>query len=174
MQIILIRHAEAVECSEELSDADRMLSDVGRDQARDLAQGLVARGVEVGAVVSSPYVRAMETASELLQALKPELPEIFKTKLLAPGRLRPRKLTRFLTELGRNSVAIVGHMPELGEYGEWLLGARGGSLPLEKGAAACIRLEEQAGKGDGQLLWLVTPEWYQAPMRAARPASVGA
>ena len=167
MRIFLVRHAEAEAKIESKPDADRALTDLGREQARSLASAFSARGLEVGAIVTSPYVRTHQTAVELAEVLKPSLPEVIDSKLLTPGKLRPKKLSRTLADLAVESVAVVGHMPELGEYAEWLIGARAGSMPLAKAAAVCLEFDKEPAKADGELLWLVTPEWFQSPVKAA-------
>ena len=78
---------------------------------------------------------------------------------LAQGGKR-RKLTRFLRDLGVDTVALVGHMPDLGEYAAWLIGSRKGQVDLAKAGVARIVCEGRPGKGDGVLTWLITPEWY--------------
>ena len=67
VSIVLIRHAQAMSEGLGLSDAHRYLTAAGRQQARDLAALLVDTGLEVGAMVTSPLVRAVQTA-ELVAA----------------------------------------------------------------------------------------------------------
>jgi len=174
MRIYLIRHAEAVAKNEAATDEDRGLTEIGREQAQALAAALSVRGIELGAIISSPYVRAHQTATELAEILKPTLPDVIASNLLTPERVRPRKLSKFLAELGMDNVAIVGHMPELGAYAEWLIGARAGSLPLAKAAAVCVEFDDAPAKGEGELMWLVTPEWFVSPVKAASRATAGA
>lgn len=174
MRVYLVRHAAAVGKAEAERDEDRALTEQGREQARALAAAMSVRGIDVGAVVSSPLVRAHQTAAELADGLKPTLPDVIPCELLEPGELKPRKLSKFLAELGVDHIAVVGHMPELGRFAEWLIGARKGTIPLAKAAAACLDFEEGPGKGDGELLWFVTPEWFQSQVKAASRVTAGA
>ena len=80
--------------------------------------------------------------------------------LLAPERLKPGKLSDFLAGVPGDALAAVGHMPELGAYAEWLIGAAEGSVPLAKAAAVCVEFAGDPAKAAGRLRWIVTPEWF--------------
>ena len=151
MELILVRHAEA-ERGDGKPDAERELTVAGHQQAARLADALMKRH-RPAVVVTSPLVRAVQTAAPLSAGL-----ERVETELLVPEPLRPKKLTAFLTDQGDGPVAAVGHNPSISLYLAWLLGAEDAATPFEKAAAACVRLE-RAEKGGGRLMWLVTPDW---------------
>ena len=109
-------------------------------------------------LVTSPLLRARQTAEEVLEHLSSPTPELHTCDHLAPGGKR-RKLTRFLRGLGAQSVAIVGHMPDLGLYASWLIGSKKVQIDLAKAGAACIHFEDKPDKAEGVLTWLVTPQW---------------
>lgn len=170
MLLYLIRHAEAEPASGTTTrDFDRPLTEQGRRQVAALADALRRRGVVLDAVATSPLVRAYQTASELIAALNSGLRPVTCDEL-AVDRLRPSKLSDWLAQLtprgvrmptrADKAVAAVGHMPDLGQYLEWLIGAAPGSVALAKAGAACLRFPSEPARGSGQLLWLVTPEWY--------------
>ena len=173
MDVYLIRHGEAVARGENGStdDADRALTDRGREQTRALARALQAHGVHVDEVVTSPLVRARQTAEELAQALGLPGDKLAECPDLGPGG-KPRKLTRFLRGLNAGSVAIVGHQPDLGQYAAWLIGSKKAQVELSKSGAAFVHCESGLGKGEAQLIWLVTPEWF-APAGEAAAAGAG-
>ncbi|MDB5310579.1 MAG: phosphohistidine phosphatase [Gemmataceae bacterium] len=163
MDLYVIRHADAGNPKEwKGDDADRPLSLLGHQQARALGEAFRQRGISVGAVISSPLVRTRETAEELLRAWPGVAGPEF-CDLLAPGALRRRKLSRFLAGMGGQSLAIVGHDPDLPAYLGWLLGTDPEQVHLEKAGAALVRFEDVPGKGEGTLAWMVTPEWYMPP-----------
>src|SRR5262245_8200927 len=116
MNLYIIRHADA-ESREEWTgdDAERPLTPLGHRQARALGEALRQRGVSLDVVVTSPMVRARQTAEGLLGTRSngsgPELCD-----LLAQDAVRRRKLTKFLAHLGVENVAIVGHDPDLPSY----------------------------------------------------------
>jgi phosphohistidine phosphatase len=160
VDLYLIRHADAAPLGEGgvSRDEDRPLTDRGREQARRLPSGFRARGIQLGLVLSSPLLRARQTAEEMLREWPHPAPELRVCTALAPGAKR-RKLSRFLNELGSDHVALVGHQPDLGEYAAWLIGSKKAQIDLAKAGVAYIACEQGLGKGDGRLAWLVTPDW---------------
>jgi phosphohistidine phosphatase len=164
MKLILVRHAEAVGKGENGVDRDfdRPLTGSGREQAQKLADALAAHGVKPDAVVSSPLVRAMQTAEPLLALPAGEAHQPVSCEYLTPEDYRPKKLSKFLTELGGEVLCVVGHNPSLSEYAAWLLGTDEGAVELEKGAACLIAFEDEVKKGSGMLGWMVTPAWFLA------------
>ena len=160
MLLFILRHTDAGDPREwSGDDALRPLSPLGLSQAQALGEALKHQGVTLQAVVSSPLVRTRQTAEELLKAWTPPC-QISFSEWLAPGEMRPRKLTEHLAELGVDSLAIVGHDPDLPEYLGWLLGVDPDHVYLKKGGAAAVSFEDEPGKGDGTLDWLVAPDWY--------------
>jgi phosphohistidine phosphatase len=162
MDLYLIRHADAQPLGEGgiQDDAERPLTTEGHKQCGPLAAALQRQGVRLEAIVTSPLLRARQTAEGLRKGLTAPVPELHTCDHLAPGGKR-RKLTRFLRGLGVPSVAIVGHQPDLNLYAGWLIGARAAQIELAKAGVACIHFEDDPDKGDGVLTWMVTPQWCQ-------------
>jgi phosphohistidine phosphatase len=160
MDVYLIRHAEAKPLGEDgiLNDEDRPLTEAGEAQARDLAAGLQRHGVHLNALLTSPLVRARQTAEGMLRQWSLPAPPLQECEYLLPG-FKPKKLTRFLRDLSVDAVGLVGHMPDLAEYAAWLIGSRKARLDLAKAGVAYIAFADKPRKGEGTLAWLVTPEW---------------
>lgn len=161
MILYVVRHAEAVELGTPgaARDFDRALTPHGRDQARALASALARLKCEVDAVVASPLVRAHQTAVELLNVWAPG-GRVTTCDALAPDHYKPGKLAEFLARVPGESVAVVGHMPDLGAFVEWLIGAAAGTIPLAKAACACAEFDGPPGRAAGALKWLAGPEWF--------------
>lgn len=162
MDLLLIRHAEAVPLGEEGStkDTERPLTATGRTQAATLGQTLSRHGIAVEHLVSSPLVRAQQTA-EVLNGVWQLPPESLHTHdELAPGG-EFRKLAKFIRKLGAATVAIVGHEPDLSELTGWLIGAKKAQITFAKGGVALVRVkgDNELGKGTCKLVWLLTPDW---------------
>jgi phosphohistidine phosphatase len=164
MNLYLIRHAAAAPlgAGDIYDDAERPLTAVGQSQSRALAAALQRIGVYLGKVVTSPLLRARQTAEGMLQHWSTPAPELLVCEELAGGGKR-RKLTRFVQDLNVESAALVGHMPDLAGYAAWLIGNKKAHLELAKAGIARINFEDVPAKGAGVLNWLVTPEWYAAP-----------
>src|SRR5688500_3163060 len=113
MELYLIRHADALALGERgiTDDADRPLSEVGEKQARALGNALQRHGLTFEKIVTSPYLRARQTADGMRAAWTTQLKLDVCDDLVPDGR--PRKVARFLRDLGGNRIALVGHMPQL-------------------------------------------------------------
>lgn len=162
MELYLIRHADAQPLGEggNEDDAERPLTAAGHAQCPPLAAALLRHGVHLEHLVTSPLIRARETAEGLLQGLGVSKPELHTCDHLAPGGKR-RKLTRFLRGLSAQSVGIVGHRPDLNLYLGWLIGSRQVRIDMAKGGVACVHFDEEIDKGAGVLMWLITQRWCE-------------
>ena len=157
MRLILVRHAEAEDFV--TSDEARRLTPRGHRQAANLAASLRRVGVAPDLVASSPLVRTIETA-EAFVTLLPEGLGVVAMDLLAPGELKPKKLSKQVADFGVKTVVLVGHMPDIAAYAAWLLGLSEHALPFEKGAAACVTVRRgDFDEATGVLDWFVTPDW---------------
>jgi phosphohistidine phosphatase len=175
VDLYLIRHADAYPLGHEDidEDAERPLSPKGVDQCPLLAQALQQHKVRLNALVTSPLRRARQTAEGILEHWSEPAPELRLCEVLAPGGKR-RKLVRYLLGLGGEALGLVGHMPDLADLAGWLIGTRKAQIRLAKCGVARISFEGEPAKGSGELLWLLTPSWYQASPSPGEPASVTA
>ena len=124
--IWLLRHGDA-EDADGKEDAARELTEEGQRQA--FLAGLAMRrlGVELDGCVSSPRVRARQTAQLACRALKTPV-EI--DERLAGGDFDPLELAA-----GRGEVLLVGHEPDLSSVVESMTGSR---VKMQKGGLAAI------------------------------------
>jgi phosphohistidine phosphatase len=156
MIVYLVRHGIAEERGSDWPDDSlRPLTSKGISRFRSVAEGLGARGVKVGAIFSSPLVRARQTA-ELLVPAWAEVP-IQTVEELGPEHT-PASLAKALVDrAAQEAVALVGHEPDLGALAAWMIGAKS-PLPFKKGGVACIECGETLKTGDGTLIWMITPK----------------
>ena len=121
MRVYLVRHAEAAPGE---PDDLRSLTSRGRTAARDLGTRLAAEGARADAVLSSPLLRARETAAELSRALgcAPEADE-----RLAPGATADD--VRAAVGGRGEEVVIVGHQPDCGRIAAELTGGPEPAFP---------------------------------------------
>jgi phosphohistidine phosphatase len=153
LELYLVRHGLAAERGDEFpDDSKRPLTNAGIAALRKEARALVTLDVNFDVIISSPLVRARQTADVLAQGL-PGKPPIVLTDSLAPAGSQ----SAVFTELSRHmKIALVGHEPNMGELAGRLLGAKGG-IEFKKGAICRIDFEVFPPKGLGVLRWLVTP-----------------
>lgn len=118
VRLVLIRHAEAAPGS---PDELRTLTSEGHEQARSLGERLRADGIEPDAVLSSPLLRARETASDLGFGAPEPRDE------LAPGATVED--VRAVVAGRGETVAVVGHQPDCGEIAAGLSGGPEPAFP---------------------------------------------
>ncbi|MFM7150390.1 MAG: phosphohistidine phosphatase SixA [Gemmataceae bacterium] len=161
MHIYVIRHAEAVPLGggSAMDDSQRHLTETGKRQCLFLGLSLVKMGVRFDRILTSPFVRARETAIELAKGFD-ESPSVVECSSLAPGNKKRDILDR-IREQNVDSLAVVGHNPDLSELVGWFIGKKWVGINMEKSAVACLEFEGLPGKGAGTLAWLVTPNWCE-------------
>lgn len=175
MDVYLIRHTKALdlgECDCE-RDEDRPLSEKGEEQARMLAHTLQRRGVELDLILSTPLLRARQTAEVIIDEWSASTPPELKVSERITPECKPRKLAKTLRGLLPDRVGVVGHQPDLGNWAAWLIGCKNAYLDFAKGGVAHISWERELSKGSGALLWLITPTWYESAEEPAEIEAVG-
>jgi phosphohistidine phosphatase len=155
LELYLLRHADAGDSSLWTGDdAERPVSKKGRRQAKTLARTLKVLGLRLDAVISSPLLRAVQTAKPVAKATGVDM-AIDERLGYGFGR---RELTSLVRGLGAEveRVVLVGHDPGFSDVVAFLVGAE---ISMSKGALARIDLaarEVRAGSGD--LRWLLPPD----------------
>jgi phosphohistidine phosphatase len=152
LRVTLIRHAEAGDDAPR--DEARALTTKGRSDARRLGRALARRGVRFTAIVTSPLVRAVQTAEIVAAATD------YRGRMIATDQLEPeapvRTVVQFLAKLAaedRTSVALVAHEPILSAVAAALIGEPRHPA-LRKAEALRIRLPDGA-EGQGSLRWRI-------------------
>jgi len=123
--IWLLRHGDASDDAPD--DASRPLTEKGERQSRAAGEALAALGVEVDTCLSSPKIRARDSARIACEALGAGVEE---TDALRGGDFDPQELAA-----GRGDVLLVGHEPDLSRAIQATTGAR---VELKKGGLAAI------------------------------------
>jgi phosphohistidine phosphatase len=139
--ILLLRHGDAEDGS---PDEQRRLTTKGERQARSAGEALKALGVQPAACLSSPRVRAADTAR---LACEPLGVEVELVDALSGGSFDPEELAA-----GRDGdVILVGHEPD---FSEAVRRMTGGRVKLKKGGLA--------GVEEGELIALLRPKDLEA------------
>jgi len=160
-ELHLIRHAIAAERGDAWpDDAKRPLTDDGIDRMRKAARGLARLDVALDLVLSSPLVRARQTADIVAAALASR-PPIVTIDSLAPGSGYAALIADLEKHAKRTRIALVGHEPGLGEIAARLIGSRHG-IEFKKGAICRIDIDEIPPSGPGRLRWFLTPRMLRA------------
>jgi phosphohistidine phosphatase len=144
MEIILLRHGKA-ESSNQGGDFSRELLDKGRDQARRAARLLKSAGRLPDIVLTSPLVRARQTADEFCTTAV--MPGAVIQGWLACGMTPETAMTELSAFRDFKRVALVGHEPDFSMFVEWILGANGGGVEFRKGAIAGLSVSPPSRHG---------------------------
>ena len=157
MEIVIVRHGAAVNIGTNgvMCDADRMLSDEGQEKTRLSARGLAAVGCRPDAVLSSPLIRAVETARIMGEELCPKVSLQESETLVPDGSMV--ETTQAIMQSGGQCVMVVGHMPHLADLVSWLLCGGAAYIPLKKASACSLLCEGAPRKGIAMLQWFITP-----------------
>jgi len=130
VQLVIVRHAEAASGD---PDELRPLTPEGREAARALGERLRREGVQPDAVLTSPLLRARETAQELA---RPAGLEAEPDERLAPGATAED--VRAAAQERGETVVVVGHQPDCSRIAAELTG--GEEPPFAPGAMLAIEL----------------------------------
>jgi phosphohistidine phosphatase len=123
---------------------------------RKAVRGLVEMGVEVDLILTSPYVRARQTADILADQLRGH-PTVVETDLLIPGAAHADLLGELANHAKHSALALVGHEPAIGTTAARLIGARG-AFVFKKGGVCRIDVASLPPAGPGRLVWFATPK----------------
>ena len=159
--LYLVRHAIAAERGPKWpDDAKRPLTHKGAARMRQVVRGLRALGVEIDLVLTSPLVRARQTADLLVEGLG-SAPALDVAPALAPEETPPAVAAALARHATANRIALVGHEPALGLLAAWLIGARE-PIAFRKGGVCRIDVPALPPGRNGQLVWLATPKMLRA------------
>jgi phosphohistidine phosphatase len=152
--LYLVRHAHAGDSGAwPEPDETRPLSAKGEKQARRVAAFLARAAVRPAVLLTSPKLRASQTAEPIAAALG--MPA--RTEPLLASGADLEDVERILVGAGDPpSVLLVGHDPDFSELAARLTGAL--SLPVPKGSVVRIDAERPLVPGSGVLRWLLPPD----------------
>jgi phosphohistidine phosphatase len=160
MELYILRHAIALSCSEaEVSqDAERPLSTEGKEKMKRIAAAMKHLGIEVDLVLSSPYVRARDTALMAHDGMG------LKNCLEFSDALASGQDTKLvLDELNgvfkkKERIMVVGHEPDLSALIGRITGQGRLSVEMKKAGLAKIEITATNPELRGTLEFLLTPK----------------
>lgn len=156
-ELYLIRHGLAEERGEAWpDDAKRPLTPEGMSRLKKSGRGLAQLGISFDAIVTSPLVRARQTA-EIIAAELDSPPHIVTSEALVPGGSYAAVIADIEKQSRRARIALVGHEPGMGEIAARLVGTRH-PIEFKKGAVCRIDVDELPPRAPGDLRWFVTPK----------------
>jgi phosphohistidine phosphatase len=160
MNLYLLRHGIAVEpgiTGYEL-DSERSLTAKGEGRLREAARAMKALELSFDLILSSPYLRAKQTAEIIVKNLQLRKKLAFSDNLIPAGnpRLLIQQLNQFRPE--PENVLLVGHEPYLSRFISRLTtGNTDAAIDLKKGGLCKLEVESLHYGCCAKLVWLLTP-----------------
>ena len=156
MQIYLLRHGIAENAGPGQPDSERALTAEGREKLlRVLKRARVAE-VNPGAILSSPYKRALETAEVAAEALGFK-GRIERTPALVPEASPYDAWEEIRARRSGGSVLLASHEPLMSSLAAFLLGCPALQVDMKKAALARIDCDRFPSQPRGVLKWMLTP-----------------
>ena len=152
MDLILWRHAEAIEPEAGQLDMTRPLTRRGEKQATKMAAWLDRQMPDTTRIWVSPSRRTEQTAAALGRKFK-------ITDALAPQATVEQLLELAQWPLGNGCVLVIGHQPTLGQTLSQVLGLSAGECAVKKGAVWWIRYREREAEAQTVVVTVQTPEF---------------
>lgn len=159
MQLYIVRHGSAVDRDDPKCPADpqRYLTDEGKEKTRQVAKGVAEIAAMPDLILTSPYVRARQTAEIFAAVLEYPKQKIRETDLLLPGA-EPLQLFRELAkEKESSTVFVFGHGPNVDGLVAASVGSKHPICSMKKAGVAAVELRRLLPPS-GELLWLATPK----------------
>ena len=155
LKLFFLRHGQAGNRHEwKGDDSQRPLTVEGKKRMEREAAGIRTLGLRLDLIVSSPLVRAYQTA-DIVARGQGEAVRLVSDDRVGPG-FGPTHLAAIVGEHKRaQGVMLVGHEPDFSETISQVTG--GSRLVMKKGALACVELDDPTSR-QGRLVWLLPPK----------------
>ena len=152
MDLILWRHAEAVDPEPGLLDFHRRLTPRGEKQAARVSAWLDRQLPDVAKIWVSPSKRTQQTAEVLGRKFK-------TSDLIRPEGSAQQLLELVQWPLGKGCVLVIGHQPTLGQTLSALLGLNASECTVRKGALWWLRFRERETGGETVVVTVQSPDF---------------
>ncbi len=156
MQIYLLRHGIAEENAPSGRDADRALTEEGRQKLRNVL-AMAKRDVDPAVILTSPYLRAVQTAEIAVEALG-HGKELLHTESLIPTSDPEAAWEEVRLHRDAAQLLLVGHEPLMGRIASFLLNAPTLLIDVKKASVIRIDVPEFGIKPRGSLKWMLVPK----------------
>jgi phosphohistidine phosphatase len=157
MQLYILRHGTAEDGKPGHDDSRRELTNSGRRDVRNVLQAARKAMAVPDVILSSPYVRAVQTAEVAAEVLEYRKDIVHSTNLVPDSELEA-VWEEVRLHRDAESLMLVGHDPLFSSLVGYLLGAPEVSVNMKKGALARVDLGQFNARPRGVLKWLLTPK----------------
>lgn len=155
MKIYLLRHGIAEDRKPGRPDSERALTPEGREKLRRVLRRAQAAKAAPSLILTSPYLRAVETAETAAEILGCKH-KIIRCEALVPNgspHLVWEEIKSYAREEG---ILLSGHEPLMSRMVAYLMGAPSLPVEMKKGALALVTVKRFSADPQGVLRWLLT------------------
>ncbi len=159
MNLYIVRHAIAVEPGTPGYDDDgqRPLTEEGRRKMKKIVKGLRQLELDLDRILTSPYVRARDTAEILAGGFRLKHEIVLSDNLIPPGNF-DRLIDEIIEKHNADNLALVGHEPMLSSFVSFLMtGSPEAAIDLKKGGVCLLSAADFRRERRAALQWLLTP-----------------
>jgi phosphohistidine phosphatase len=156
MILYLVRHGIAIDREDPdcPPETERYLTRDGMKKTREVAAGIRELKIEPSLMITSPYIRAAQTAEIFAKALAYSREKIRHSQALRPGS-NPAEFLKEIAHVKADEVMCFGHAPHMDQVIAAAVGARGVFTALKKAGVAALEFESPSA-GKATLLWILT------------------
>jgi phosphohistidine phosphatase len=157
MELYLLRHGIAEDRAPSGRDADRALTEEGRQKLRRVMKRAQSAGVSPSLIISSPYKRAIETA-EIAASELDYKGKILRAGTLIPDSSPPSVWSEIREHSNESALLLAGHEPLFSQTVAFLLGSTQEMIEFKKAALVRIDIHSFGAQPQGVLQWMLTPK----------------
>lgn len=156
MQIYLLRHGIAEDAKPGRPDSERPLTEEGRDRLRRVLKRARTADLDPSLILSSPYRRALETASVAAEVLAYK-GEIVRTRTLVPEASPFDAWEEIRKRKDERAILLCSHEPLMSSMAAFLLDSPALQVDMKKAALVRIDCDRFGPNAAGVLKWMLTP-----------------
>lgn len=158
MNLYLMRHAIAADADEDTQDNQRSLTEKGRKKLGKIARNLEKLDLSFGLILTSPYLRARQTADVVADSLDIEPGLVQESENLTPLGFGDKLVEEINAREPVNDLLLVGHEPFLSQLiGMLLAGDASLSIDMKKAGLCKLSIENLSYGRCATLEWLMSP-----------------
>lgn len=157
MEVYLLRHGIAEDHAASGRDADRVLTEEGKRKLQKVMDRARKAGVNPTLILSSPLLRAIETAQIAAEALEYKS-EIARSNALLPNAAPRDVWAEIRAHRDEPSILLAGHEPLFSQTVAYLLGSTRAMVEFKKGALIRVDFAALGAEPRGVLEWMLTPK----------------
>lgn len=157
MEIYILRHGVAEDVRPGGSDAQRALTNEGKEKLRQVLTRARAARVAPSLILTSPLVRAVQTA-EIAAGVLGYKGKLVSARALSPGGSPQDVWEEIRLRRNESEIILAGHEPLLSQLVAFLLNAPALQVDMKKGALVRIQMQHIDSEPKGVLQWMLTPK----------------